>query len=113
GFLVFIGPAAIVGHAVTLEERCVVKTRVVDQDENGLALDVQTGVVVPAVFRGDDAKTGKYNGRIVQLDQRVGVLSGENIVVYVVQLEGRLRRLDLQRGIAHGRDLYQGHVLEV
>ena len=63
GLLVFVGPAAVIGHRVTLEQRRVLggEPGVVDQDQYGLAFHIDVGVVIPAIFRRYNAVTNEHN----------------------------------------------------
>src|SRR3546814_11219070 len=49
GFLELVGPAPVIGHALAFEQALVagVAAGGVDQDDDGLALHVDAGVVVP------------------------------------------------------------------
>ncbi|OPZ10180.1 MAG: hypothetical protein BWZ07_02785 [Alphaproteobacteria bacterium ADurb.BinA280] len=51
-FLVFVGPAAVIGHAATFEQAFVagVEAGVVDEHHHRLAFYIQIGVIVPAQF---------------------------------------------------------------
>ena len=64
GLFVLVGPAAVVGHGLALEELLIVGGRFIDDDEGDFAFEVDTGVVVPVVFGGMDAVADKDNRRI-------------------------------------------------
>src|SRR5215831_14092688 len=69
GFFVLVGPAAVVGEGLAVEEFYVVGRRLVDDDEGDLAVEVDVlaigaGVVIPVVFGGVDAVTDEDNRRV-------------------------------------------------
>ncbi len=64
GFFKLIGPAAVVGEGFAFEEICIGGGWFVDDDDDGLALDVDAGVVVPVVFRRDDAVADEDEGDV-------------------------------------------------
>ena len=93
GFLVLVGPAAVVGHRLAAEiALATFEIRIVDQDHHDLVLHVQAGVVVPAQLRGGDAVAGEHQRHVLQrhlvlrvqglhrdvlaLDQRAGAGGG-------------------------------------
>ncbi|MNY55777.1 hypothetical protein D3C86_1917850 [compost metagenome] len=53
GFLELVGPAAVVGHALAVEQLFVIdmEARVVDEHHHRLALPVLAGVIVPLLLR--------------------------------------------------------------
>ena len=65
---ILVGPAAVVGHRVAIEQFRVFRgeARVIDQHDHGLAADVQAGVVVPAVLGRDDAVARPYQFAALQ-----------------------------------------------
>ncbi len=60
-FLVFVGPAAVIGHRLAGEQGRIpgLIAGIVDQDDHRLAAHVEPLVVVPAVFRRDNAVADK------------------------------------------------------
>ena len=67
-FLVLVGPAAVVGHGVSVEQRLILcgEAGVVYQDDDRAALHVDAFIVVPVVFRCDDAVSHEHHGRVRQ-----------------------------------------------
>src|SRR4030095_8898906 len=68
GDLVFVGPAAVVGHGFAAENLRVElaglrvhNRRVVDQHDHGLAPNIDALVVIPTKLRRDDAVAHKYH----------------------------------------------------
>src|SRR5579859_8053347 len=56
GFLIFVGPTAVVGHGLAAEvANAGLVIGVVDQDECDLAVEIDPLEVVPAAFRRLDA----------------------------------------------------------
>ena len=59
-FLKLVGPAAIIGHGLAFEEVILAGIAgIVDQHNNGFALDIQTFVIVPAIFGSDHTIANK------------------------------------------------------
>ena len=61
-FFVLIRPATVIGHrfAAKLASQILsVKIRVVDHHDNGFAFYIDTGIIIPALFRGDNAMADK------------------------------------------------------
>src|SRR5690606_18924484 len=55
GFLIFVGPAAVIGHCAAVEFALGflgLPVGIVDEDDDRLALHVEPGIVVPALFGG-------------------------------------------------------------
>ena len=67
-FLVLVGPAAVVGHGVSVEQRLILggEAGVVHQDDDRAASHVDAFIVVPVVFRCDDAVSHEHQGRVRQ-----------------------------------------------
>ena len=78
GDLIFVRPAAVIGHRLPLEHRRVELLgmrrvgdgRVVDEHHDRLAADVDPLVVVPAVLRRDDAVADEDDLGVLDLDLR-------------------------------------------
>ena len=50
-FFVLIGPSTVVGEGLAVEEVIVIRWRLIDDDEQDLALDVYARVIVPVILR--------------------------------------------------------------
>ena len=79
GFLKLVGPAAVVGEGFAFEELFVGGGRLVDDDEDDLALDVDAAVVVPAVFGCDDAVADEDDGGVDGGRGRGGLVVGDEV----------------------------------
>ena len=81
GLLELVGPAAVVGHRLAAEQRLVAgdEARVVDQDQRRLAVHVDAGVVVPAVFGRVDAVADEHD--LAARDRRRGCTRREPITM--------------------------------
>ena len=64
GLLVLVGPAAVVGEGLAGEEVGIVGGRIVDDDEDDFAFDVDAGVVVPLVLGRGDAVADEDDGGV-------------------------------------------------
>ena len=84
-FFVFVGPAAVVGQGFAAEEGGIVGRRLVGEQDQNLALDVDTLEVVPLKFRRDDA-VAHEDGLRVEL--HVGLLAFGDADVIVEPPEG-------------------------
>ena len=63
GLLELVGPAAVVGHRLAAKQRLVSgnESRIVHQDQRGLAAHVDARIVVPPGFRRVDAVADEYH----------------------------------------------------
>ena len=79
GFLELVGPAAVVGHGLAVKELRVVgdEAGVVHEHDDGFALHVETGVVVPVGFRRNDAIADEDEIRVSEGDRGVGLVLGD------------------------------------
>ena len=68
-FFKFVGPATVIGHRIAGEQFWILgrKTRIVDKHHHGFAFDIQTFIVIPVVFRCDNAVTNKHQFRVFDL----------------------------------------------
>ena len=74
GDLVFVGPAAVVGHGspaknlrVELAGRGIENRRIVDEHDDGLAAHVHALVIIPPKFRRDDAVAHENHVGVLRL----------------------------------------------
>src|ERR1035437_9736056 len=77
--LIFVGPTAVVGEGLALEELLVVRRRLIDNDQCDLALEVHTCVVVRVVLRRVDAVAHKDDGRVEVGCGLAGLVFGDNL----------------------------------
>src|SRR3546814_20919776 len=70
GLLELVGPAPVIGHALAFEQALVagVEAGVVDQDDDGLALHVDAGIVVPVLLGRVDAVADAHQRTVLDLD---------------------------------------------
>ena len=68
-----VGPAAVIGHGFASEKFCIAggKARVIDKHHHSLAFDVDIFIVVPAIFRRDDAVADKYQFAVFHFNLRL------------------------------------------
>ena len=116
GFLIFIGPAAVIGHGLAVEgafERLGPVIGVVDQDDRGLARHVHAFIVVPALLGRIDAVADE--DQLAVLESGFGILAighadpvgavGELHVAILATGNG-------QRGIIPAGNFDQWHILD-
>ena len=115
-FLILVGPAAVIGHRIAVEEAGfgIGIAGVVDQHDHRLALDIDALVIVPAVLRRDDAIADKDQVRAVERDLVGGALGPEHHVF----IRGQAERLAIVGDVEAGRafiqrDFQQRHRLEI
>ena len=119
GFLILVGPAAVIGHRLALEEfwigRLVLVAGIVDQHDHGLSLHVQAGIVVPAIFRRHhaiahehDLRAGDVGLGLVEPRREIGDVGAQ--LQRQCALGGLERRIGglLVQGDGNGR-----HLLEI
>ena len=113
-FFELVGPATVIGHRIAVEQFRVLGgvPGVVHEHDGDLAAHVDAGVIVPLVFRCDDAVTRKHELGVV--DPRFGhrALGPDDHVVAEAQRQRAALTLDLQRRIGVRRDLDEGHRLQ-
>ena len=116
GDLVFVSPAAVVGHRLAAEHLRVqlailLHRRVIDQHHDGLALDVDAGVVVPVIFRGLHAVAHEHHGAVLDADLGLVVGGHGHCIVREIQRQALLADLDMApRGATDAR---QRHGLQI
>ena len=113
GLLVFISPAAVVGHGLAVKELRVTGgiTRIIHQYHHRLALRVETGVVVPLVFGRDDAVAGEHQGTPGERHGRLRARRTHDEVSAEAESERR-GAADRERCVGVGGDLHQRHFLQ-
>ena len=112
-FLVLVGPAAVVGEGLALEEFRIVRIRLVHQHQQNLAANVNALVIVPAILRSFDAVTDVND---IGIHLRLGLLRPVVGHIFVERLEihGRaLLRNQRKGGLRQGRDAHQRNLLHV
>ena len=70
-FLIFIGPAAVVRQRPPGEELRIVRRRLIGEKDHHFPTHIDTGVIVPLIFRRHNAMTNEYRFRI---ERRIGLL---------------------------------------
>src|SRR3546814_17532205 len=84
GFLIFVRPAAIIGHRAAVEFALGflgLPVGIVDEDDDGLPLHVEPGIVVPALFRGVDAVTDKDDVAVLDRGLRRHAIAERDIIL--------------------------------
>ena len=79
GFLVFVGPPAVVGEGRALEETVVVRGRLIDDDQNNFALYVYAVIVVPLVLWRIDAIADEDDGGAEVGGGLAGLVLGDDL----------------------------------
>ena len=113
-FLIFVGPAAIIGHRPAVErafEALRLVVGIVDQDDHRLSLDVNAGIVVPAALGRVDAVADEDDVAVGKRDIRLHLIAVGDHVGAPFEGQRRGASGDPQSGGRRGR-LDQGHVLE-
>src|SRR3546814_9249061 len=114
GFLELVGPAPVIGNALAFEQALVagVEAGVVDQDDDGLALNVDAGVVVHVLLGRVDAVAEHNQRAVLDLDLGLAGARVEHHVGAELQLGGLAGDVDPERGGFVSRGLGHRHVLE-
>ena len=92
------GPAAVVGERRSAEESRIVGCRLVREEDDDLALDIDPLVVIPLELGGDDAVTD-IDGFSVHLGERLLPVVHSDEIVEVAQAPGARSRRPAQHGI--------------
>ena len=116
GFLILIGPAAVIGHRLAVEgtfERLRPVIGIVDQDDRGLARHVHAVIVVPALLGRVDAVADEDQFAVLESGLGILAIGHTDPVGAVGELHvAILATGDGQRGIIPAGNLDQGHVLD-
>ena len=114
GLLVFICPATVVGHGLAVKHLRVAGriARIVHQHHHGLAPGIQTGVVVPLEFRGDDPVANEHERTVSERHRLLGPRRVDHDVLAIGERERRATAADRQHRAGVGGDLNQRHVLQ-
>nr|WP_246346788.1 hypothetical protein [Sphingomonas jinjuensis] len=114
GVLELVGPAAVPGHRAALE-RAVARHRlpvgVVDEDDDGLPLHVDAGIIVPALFGRGDAVTDEDDVAVRDVDPGRHAIGAGDHLGLVGHRHRRLATGEGQRADVLGGDLHHRHVL--
>ena len=116
GFLIFVGPAAIIGHRAAVEGagqagRLVIG--IIHQDDDGLPLHIHAGIVVPALFRGVDAIAHEDDRAVLDRNMRLGRAIGADHHFGAIGggdggfAAGEGQRRDILRGDLDQRDILE------
>ncbi len=119
GDFVFVSPAAVVGHGRAFEHFVVEfggvcgigDGGVVDEHEDGLALDIDIFVVVPAVFGSDHSVADEDDIGVLHVDLG-NITAGERDVVFFVH-QRKFLASDCDLGVRFRGDACERHVLQI
>ena len=112
-FLIFVGPAAVIGHRPAVErplQALGLPIGIVDEDDH-LAAHVDTGIVVPVALGRVDAVADEDDVAILEGDARLHLVGVGDHVGAVVEGERAVAAGDAQRR-GRRRRLDQRHLLE-
>ena len=114
GFLELVGPAAVPGHALAVEQLRVVRMEagIVDQHHHGLALDVESGVIVPLLFRCVDTVADEHQRAVLDADQGLAGAGADDHVAAELQHLRRACHIDVQHGRFVCGGFHHRHALE-
>ncbi len=115
GLLDLVGIAAVFGHGVAFEHRGIFRgiARIVRQHHHRLAVNIEIRVVIPRIFRRDDAVADEYHFAVRHIDFRHRALGPNDHILAEHQIAAAAWRRDGQRRIGAGGDLHQRHLLHV
>jgi hypothetical protein len=113
--LIFVGPAAIIGHGLAAEiALSAFKIRVVDQDDEKLAPYVLTFEIIPVALGCRDPIAHEQQRRVLKCDQLLAVERRPQRNLVALQQRERLAIPEIERElrVAHDVRLEERHVLE-
>ena len=114
-FLIFIGPAAIIGHGAPAERAfqvlCFI-VRIIDEDDDCLPLHVHALVIVPALLRRVDSIADEDNIAVLDLRLRHDAITVNDQICFIGKVERCLAAADLQAGCRIGCHPHHRHVLK-
>ena len=115
GFFIFIRPAAIIGHRAATERALQILlfiVRIVDQDDDGFALHIKAGIIIPAPLRRVDAKAHKHNIAVLNVCLGRDAIAGSHKIRLIGKIERRLAARELQPHIGAGCHPHHRHILK-
>ena len=86
GFFKFICPASVIGHGLATERAIktfIFEIGVVDHDDDGFALNVDASIIVPALFRGDNAVADKDHFALLNIGFGCLAVTADDIFVAI------------------------------
>jgi hypothetical protein len=115
GFLVFVGPAAVVGHGPALEQGGILAgvAGVVDEHHHGFAFHVEAGVVVPAVLGRYHAVAGEYQRGVLHGYRGLLALAEYYVISFIIQVQLLAFARNLHRWGGRDGDFRHRHRLEI
>ena len=114
GLLELVGPAAVVGHVLALEQGRIVEAGIVDHGDDDLALDVHAFEVIPAEFGRVDAEAAEDEFRVGNFDLAGGAGRPDHEVFGLAQVGLLLGTLDPPFAFSQAGDGSDGvHFLEI
>ena len=87
-FFELVGPSAVVGESLAVEKMIVIRWRLVDDDEQDFAFDVDALVIIPLILRRIDAVAHEDDGSVDVVARCTGLVLG-HVVFAVLQVDGR------------------------
>jgi hypothetical protein len=115
GFLIFVGPAAVIGHRAPAErafEPLRLPIGIVDQDDDRLPLDVDARIIVPAALGRVDAVADEHDIAVLDVDARRHAIGADHHLRPVGEAQRLGAAGEGQRADVPGFQLDQRHVLE-
>ena len=114
-FLELVRPAPVIGHALAVEQRRVlgVETWVVDEHHHGLALHIDTGVIVPVLLRRIHAVAHEHQLARIDLHFRLPRARTDDHVGAERQRARRALHVDGHRRRFVGGGFHHRHRLEI
>ena len=112
-FFKLVGPAAVVGERLALEEFRVVGDGLIHEEQRDLAFQVVALVIVPLKFGSGDAVADKNNGSIDVGGFGLELVGGD-VIVELFQVQwGAIRKRQGKCGSGKCLHADHGHILEV
>jgi hypothetical protein len=115
GFLIFVGPAAVIGHRAPAErafEPLRLPIGIVDQDDDRLPLDVDARIIVPAALGRVDAVADEHDIAVLDVDARRHAIGADHHLRPVGEAQRLGAAGEGQRADVPGFQLDERHVLE-
>ena len=113
GFLIFVGPAAIIGHGIAAEVAfAALEVGVVDEHDDDLACDIDILEVGPVPLGRVGAVSGEHQRRIVELDLCLAVDGrAHREILLLHHLDALVAKVEIEHRIIDHRRAGQHDVL--
>ena len=113
--LVFVGPSTVISHRIPFKKGRILasKARIVDHHHHNFTLHIQVFVIIPAIFRSNNAKASKNYLGILYSNNRIRTLGPDYKIFQPFPYNGTLCSLKLHGLFGISDDGNHGYLLKI